>query len=306
MNTNNNSNILFRGVMPALVTPLNDDATVRCDAVEPMVRWIASQGVDGFYVLGGTGEGGVLSECERMRMAEVTADAVKKSGKQMIMHIGGADTQSAIRLAKHAAEVGADAISSVYPNFFCEYSLEEAAGYYEALIQASGLPMLGYCSKMIQAQSPLTVVERLMKLDGMIGVKYTFPNYYQLEQIKQLNGGNINVINGPDETLLCGLAMGADGGIGANYSLIPAKFAALYRLVQENDMRGAMQMQAEINRLIAVILRYPMIPAIKCVLEYMGFAVGNAAYPGTRLDADTKARLLSDLKAEGVLPELAR
>ncbi len=305
MNTNNN-NILFRGIMPALVTPLNDDATVRCDAVEPMVRWLASQSVDGFYVLGGTGEGGVLSECERMRMAEVTADAVKKCGKKLIMHTGSADSQSAIRLAKHAAEVGADAISSVYPSFFCYYSLEEATGYYDALIQASGLPMLGYCSNMIHGQSPLTVVERLMKLEGVIGVKYTFPNYYQLQQIKKLNGGNINVINGPDETLLCGLAMGADGGIGANYSLIPGKFAELYRMVQRNDLQGAMGMQAEINRLIGVILRYPMIPAIKCVLEYMGFSVGHAAYPGAHLDADTKARLLADLRKEGVLPEIVR
>ncbi len=304
MNTTNN-NILFRGIMPALVTPLNDDSTVRCDAVEPMVSWLASQGVDGFYVLGGTGEGGVLSERERIRMAEASADAIKKTGKKMILHVGGADTQSAIRLAKHAAEVGADAISSVYPNFFCEYSLEEAAGYYEFLIQASGLPMLGYCTKMIHTQSPLTVVERLMKLDGMIGVKYTFPNYYQLEQIKKLNGGNINVINGPDETLICGLAMGADGGIGSTYSLAPAKYAELYRLVQENDMKGAMQMQAEINRLITIIISYPMIPAIKSVLEYMGFPVGVAAYPGTCLDAETKARLFADLKAEGVLPKIA-
>lgn len=301
-----NNNILFRGIMPALVTPLNDDATVRCEVVEPMVSWLASQGVDGFYVLGGTGEGGVLSELERMHMAEAAADAIKKCGKKLIMHIGSADTQSAIRLAKHASKIGADAISSVYPSFFCYYDLEEAAGYYDTLTQAAGLPMLGYCSDMIQGQSPLTVVERLMKLDGVIGVKYTFQNYYQLQRIKNLNSGNINVINGPDETLLCGLAMGADGGIGANYSLIPGKFAELYRLAQRNDLQGAMVMQREINRLIGVILRYPMIPAIKCVLEYMGFPVGHAAYPAAHLDEDTKARLLADLRFEGVLPEIAR
>lgn len=303
MTTEKKKNIMFRGIFPALVTPLDENGAVRTEAVKPLVDWMLGQGVDGFYVLGGTGEGGVLPERERMRMAEAAADAVKGTGAKLILHVGAADTQSAIRLAKHAGTIGADAISSVYPNFFCSYRLEEGMDYYRALIQASGLPMLGYCSAMIREQSPLTVVERLMRLDGMIGVKYTFPDYYQMQRMKQICGGDINVINGPDESLLCGLCMGADGGIGANYNLVPDRFAALYRYVQANDLRAAVREQETINRLIAVICRFGLIPAIKCVLTYMGFPVGDAAFPSHRFSEAEKRELIGALAAEDVLPQ---
>ena len=293
-------NILFRGIMPALITPLNDDSTVRTQAVEPLVKWMISQGVDGFYVLGGTGEGGVLAEKERMAMAEAAAQAIKGTGKKLILHVGAADTHSAKRLARHAAQVGADAISSVYPNFFCRYDMDEAADYYQALVDASGLPMLGYCQALMQGANVLTFVERLMQVPGVIGVKYTFPDYYQLQRIKRLNGGNINVINGPDESLLCGLAMGADGGIGTTYNLMPGWFARLYERFRANDVQGAQELQFKINQVIDVLLFTHLIPAVRVALEEMGFDPGFAAEPAHRFTVQERKELVEALHAAGL------
>ena len=292
--------ILFRGIMPALVTPLNDDSTVRTQAVEPLIRWMISQGVDGFYVLGGTGEGAVLAEKERMRMAEASAQAIRETGKTLILHVGAADMQSAKRLARHAAEVGADAISSVYPNFFCRYDTNEAIDYYSALIDASGLPMLGYCQALMQGTDVVAFVDKLIKVQGVIGVKYTFPNYYQLQCIKRLNGGNINVINGPDESLLCGLAMGADGGIGTTYNVMAPWFVRLYERFCANDVKGAQEMQYRINRVIDVLLGTNLIPAVRVALEEMGFDVGFSAAPARRFDAVGRKGLIDALRAAGL------
>lgn len=290
------NNILFKGIMPALITPLNDDATVRAQAVEPMMRWMLSQGVDGFYILGGTGEGGVLAEKERMTMAEATAQALKGADKKLIVHVGAADAQSAVRLARHAAKIGADAISSVYPNFFCRYDVSEALDYYRALVDASGLPMLGYCQALMQGADVPAFVEKLMQIEGVIGVKYTFPNYYQMQRIKTINGGNINVINGPDESLLCGLAMGADGGIGTTYNLMPGRFVKLYERFMNGDVRGAQETQFEINRVIDVLLSTNLIPAVRVALEEMGFDPGFAAMPARRFDAQSRKSLVDALR----------
>ncbi len=289
-------NIMFKGILPALVTPLNDDSTIRVKSVEPLVKWQLSRGVDGFYVLGASGEGAVLAEAERMKMAEATADAMKGTGKKLILHVGDSNTRSAQRLAKHAREIGADAISSVYPNFFETYSVPEAMDYYRSLVDISGLPMICYCTAMLRDLDPVQFVGKLMTIDGVIGVKYTFPNYYNMQRIKLLNNGNINVINGPDETLICGLVMGADGGIGCNYNLIPEKFVALYNYFIHDDLKGACDAQEDINKLIRLILQYPLIPAIKCILDYMGFDVGYAAFPGTRLSQETQRELISALR----------
>lgn len=295
-----NNNILFKGIMPALITPLNDDATIRTQAVEPLMKWMLGKGVDGFYVLGGTGEGGVLAEKERMIMAEESARVLKGTGKKLILHVGAADTQSAIRIARHAGEIGADAISSVYPNFFCRYDVKEAINYYRALIDASGLPMLGYCQAMMQGADVVSFVDELMKVDGVIGVKYTFPNYYQMQRIKQLNGGNINVINGPDESLLCGLSMGADGGIGTTYNLMSDWFVELYQRFTANDVKGAQEMQFKINEVIAQLLGMNLIPAVRVALEAYGFDVGNSAYPARRYTAEEKKDVLETLRKAGL------
>ena len=293
-------NILFQGIFPALVTPLNDDSTVRVQSVKLLMDWQMKQGVQGFYVLGATGEGAVLAEKERVRMAEAASDAVKGTGKKLILHIGSPELASAERLAKHARVVGADAISSVYPNFFCHYSAEEALDYYKRLIDASGLPMLGYCQSLMQGADVVSFVDRFMQLDGTIGVKYTFPNYYNMHLIKQLNGGNINVINGPDETLLAGLSMGADGGIGSTYNLMAGWFVQLYNAFRANDVGAASAMQQKINRVIDVCIRYGVVPSIKLCLNEMGFEVGHAAAPGRRYTPDQKTEIITAFREAGL------
>lgn len=295
-----NDHILFRGIMPALITPLNDNGTIREKSVRPLMDWQSAQGVQGFYVLGATGEGAVLAEKERMRMAEAAADAVKGTGKKLILHIGAPELASAERLAKHAREVGADAVSSVYPNFFCHYSVEEALDYYRRLIDACGLPMLGYCQALMQGADVVSFVDRFMQLDGTIGVKYTFPNYYNMYLIKQLCSGNINVINGPDETLLAGLSMGADGGIGSTYNLMADWYVQLYSAFCANDVSAASALQQKINRVIGVCIRYGVVPSIKLCLNEMGFDVGHAAAPGRRYTEEQRKEIITAFREAGL------
>ncbi len=292
------NNVLFRGIMPALFTPLNEDSTVKASVVAPLMKGQMERGVDGFYVLGATGEGAVLAEKERVIMAEAAADALKGTGKKLILHVGAADTREAERLARHAGQIGADAISSVYPNFFRVYSLEEAKDYYRALIDASGLPMLCYCQPMIKGGA-VEFAQEIMQVEGVIGLKYTFPNYYDLFRIKQLNGGNINVINGPDESLICGLSMGADGGIGTTYNMLPDRFVKLYQAFLAGDWETARRMQASVNRLITVMLAHGY-SAFRLGMEALGFDVGPAAFPAKRYTAEEKKALIESFRQAGL------
>ena len=290
--------VLFKGIMPALFTPLNDDTTVKTSVVAPMIKWQLDRGVDGFYVLGATGEGAVIAEKERIVMAETAADALRNTGKKLILHVGAADTHEAIRLARLAGQLGADAISSVYPNFFRVYTMEEAMDYYRALIDASGLPMLCYCQPMLKS-GPVEFMEEIMKVEGVIGLKYTFPNYYDMYKIKLINNGNINVINGWDQSLICGLSMGADGGIGTTYNLIPHRFVRLYQAFLKNDWETARTIQCEINRVIDLTLKYGF-SAFKLGMEALGFDVGPAAFPAKRFSQEERTALIEEFQQAGL------
>ncbi len=67
-------------------------------------------------------------------------------------------------------------------------------------------------------------------IPNVIGAKYTLSDYYVFRKLKEINGGDINMLNGPDETLICGLMMGADGGIGATYNIMSNKYCDIYKI----------------------------------------------------------------------------
>lgn len=83
------------------------------------------------------------------------------------------------------------------------------------------------------------LMEKLIHVPHIIGAKYTMPDYYLMHRLSELNGGDINIINGPDETLLCGLIMGADGGIGTTYNLIPDYYVHIYDAYKAGDIEEA-------------------------------------------------------------------
>ena len=271
-------NKLFGGIMPAFITPIDFQSNLKEKSAEKIMQWELSKGVNGFYINGSTGEGLFLSESTRKDMAELAVSLCKGKGK-VINHIGAVDTQSALRLAKHAGQIGCDAISSLVPNYIKTYSTEQILDYYKRIQDASGLPVLVYCMGNL-GTTPYDFMSKAMKIDGIIGCKYTMFDFYSMHRITELNGGDINVINGPDEMLICGLTMGADGGIGSTYNLMADRYISLYNKFSSGDFEGARSTQFEINKVIGVILKYDCIPAIKEAFNIMGFDAGSIAYPG--------------------------
>ena len=198
-------NKIFTGILPALITPIREDGTFLRQAAEEVIDYEFRSPISGFYINGATGEGPVLSEKTRMEMAETAVEKTRGRGK-IINHIGAPDTNSAFRLAKHAAEIGCDAVSSVMPNFYFKFTTSQILDYYKRIADISGLPVVVYANGLMN-QNPVDFMREAMKIEGVIGVKYTNFDYYDLHRITELNGGDINVLNGPDEMLICGLTM---------------------------------------------------------------------------------------------------
>lgn len=290
-------NKLFSGVMPALITPFDDSGALMENAVRNIIEHELNMGVNGFYVNGATGEGLYLPEKTRMQLAEIAVDMCRGRGV-IINHVGAVDSCSAMRLAKHAGEIGCSAVSSLVPNYVSSFTTEQVLDYYKRISDASGLPVLVYCTGLLK-DDPYAFMEKAINTGNVIGLKYTMPNYYNMQRIAQLNGGDINVINGPDETLICGLTMGADGGIGSTYNLMGDWYVELYSAFRAGDFQKARDMQFRINRVITVLLRHDCIAAIKECMNMMGFDAGSVAYPGKRFSPEQRAALAADMNAAG-------
>jgi N-acetylneuraminate lyase len=259
-----------------------------------LMAWHIKEGVTGFYLTGGTGEGPVLQKETRKRIAEIAKDTAG-SRVRLIAHVGAIDLKTARELARHAGEIGLDAISSV-PPFFYHYGEKEIADYYQALSDASGLPVLMYASPLSGVSITWDMVDRLMNIPNMIGLKWTSYDYFTMHRIKSLRDGNINVINGPDECLLCGLVMGADGGIGATYNVMPKLFVEIYRSFYAGDMASAQAAQFKANKLIEILIKFGVVCSLKEVLAMLGYDCGNQVYPQKRFTDEERAGLHEALR----------
>lgn len=288
-------NVRFKGVMPAIISPLNEDGSVKEKVLRKLINWHLDAGCTGFYVCGATGEGTVMKPEARKLMAEIAVDESKGRGS-VISHIGAIDLRTAEDLAKHASDIGVDAISSV-PPFFYGYGEKEIIQYYQALSDSSSVPLLMYASPLSGVAIKTEMVEKMLSIKNLIGLKWTSYDYFEMRKIKELNGGDINVINGPDETLLCGLVMGADGGIGATYNPMPKVFVKLYESFMSGNIAAAQEAQFKVNKVIKILLKYGVLAGVKDMLEILGFDVGYCTYPMKRFTGSEQEAFREDLKA---------
>ena len=102
------------GLIAATYTPFREDGSVNLDLIPAMIDYMIESGVSGFYVCGSTGEGESMSVEERKQVAQASVSATK-GRLPVVVQVGHNSVESACELARHAAEVGADAISTLPP-----------------------------------------------------------------------------------------------------------------------------------------------------------------------------------------------
>ncbi len=290
--------IKFEGILPALVTPLREDnKTINEECAEKLIEFQLQNGADGFYVLGGSGEGPVIAAEERMKMCEVAVHTVS-GRKPVICHIAAMNMEEAVMLASHAEKTGADAIAAIPPLFFY-YDEQDLIAYYKKLADSVSIPLIIYYHPSAQKDMSAKLIAKIFEIDNVTGVKWSSTNFFELMKLKELTQGDMNIINGPDELLICGLMAGADAGIGSTYNFMLPEFAELYRLFRAGKIDQARALQFKVNKAIDLAIKHEVIPMTKLAVSLMGFDVGNATFPMKHYTDAEKALIAGELKETG-------
>ena len=286
------------GILPALVTPFKEDnKTINEESARKLIDLHLSQGANGFYILGGTGEGLVMGREEREVMCEVAVKHV--AGRvPVINHIASMNFREAIELAKHAESTGADAIAAVPPSFFY-YTEDDIYNYYKKLAESVHIPLIIYYHPAAQKDMSAKLIARIFEIDNVTGVKWSSNNFFEMMKLKEITNGEMNIINGPDELLVSGLAAGADAGIGSTYNCLLPEFVKIYNYVKAGETDKALKVQMKVNDVIGLMIRSELIPSVKLAVKFMGIDVGEGTFPMKRFTAEEAAKYESDLKALG-------
>lgn len=294
------NNILFEGIYSATFSIYDKNLNVMKNSVDQLICYNKKNGVQGFYVGGNTGECTVLPNRTRMQMLECVKD--NADDKAIIAHIGAGHFDDTMELLRHANSVGVDAISSLPPSLTSYYSPEEIIEYYKTLAKESKAPVLAYVTPVLTCDT-IWFAQKIMEIENVAGIKLTIPDYYLFEQIKHVNDGNINILNGPDECMLSGLCVGADGAIGTTYNLVPKTACAIYDNFKNGNIAEAKKYQQKLNRLIDVLLGNNL-ATWKSPLEMLGIDPGHTVFPAIMPDKKQVADIIEKLTAHGFAEEM--
>ena len=165
-------------------------------------------------------------------------------------------------LARHAEKAGASAISALPP---AGVPFPELLEHYRALASATSLPFLAYYFPAATGLAlSLDQLEQICALPGVVGVKFTDHDLYTLSLL--VRSGKV-VFNGRDKLLAAGLLMGASGGIGSLYNIVPGWFSKLYAHAQAGRWPEGLKLQERINDLVRLLLHFPFMPALKLMMK---------------------------------------
>jgi dihydrodipicolinate synthase/N-acetylneuraminate lyase len=165
---------------------------------------------------------------ERKRAAEIAVETSRSFAGTVIVQVGAADFEDSLKLTEHAADIGADAVSSLPPANLDEQQL---LAYYKAIANAARLPLLTYYMPAKTGNIALKTMLQLLNIPGIIGLKITDWNLFYMKRIL-LRYPDAIVFNGMDECLFHALFHKVSGGIGMWYNIFPQLFADIYQAIR--------------------------------------------------------------------------
>jgi dihydrodipicolinate synthase/N-acetylneuraminate lyase len=255
----------LRGTLAASVTPLRDvGAALDEDAVQPLVDYFVEAQLDGVLVLGTAGEGFLLEEAERRVVADLFLQAAERR-LHVAVQCGAQSTAETVRLATHAAEVGADAVVVIGPPYF---RLDERAQYAHFLAAATACaPLPFYVYEFVSTSGYAVEPDVLRRLrdnaPNVVGLKVSDTPWAAFEEYL-LPGFDIFV--GPEALIQQGIEGGAAGAVSALASAFPAEVADVVR-------RPTPEGAARLGELRAFVERFPRQAALKRLLGRQGMPI---------------------------------
>jgi 4-hydroxy-tetrahydrodipicolinate synthase len=232
---------MFRGSIPALVTPFRDEAFDE-GAFRDFVEWQISEGSHGLVPVGTTGESATLTAEEHYRVVEVCVEQVR--GRiPVIAGCGSNSTASAIQNMRAAEERGADAALVVLP-YYNRPSQDGLYAHFAALAEASSLPIIVYNvpGRTVTDILPETL-GRVAAIPNVVGIKDASGDLTRVSAHRRLCGADFAQLSGNDDMALAFLAMGGVGTISVTANVAPRLFADFHDAYLSGDHGKALELQ---------------------------------------------------------------
>lgn len=290
---------LFRGVLPALVTPFRN-GQVDEDAFVALVERQIAGGVHGLVPVGTTGETATLSHEEHRRVVELCVSTAR-GRVPVIAGAGSNSTAEAIELVRHAKTVGADAALVVTP-YYNRPSQEGLYAHFKAINDSVQLPVIVY---NVPARTSVdisnAVLERLAKLPNIVGIKDATSDLARASLQRLQCGEDWVMLSGNDDTALGYMAHGGHGCISVTCNVAPEQCADFYNAALAGDWAAALQAQDRLIALHKALFADASPSPTKFALAHLGLCTEETRLPIVPCSEAARQEVLAALRDAGVV-----
>lgn len=209
----------LRGIIPAIVTPMQVDGTFDRESMKRYIEWLVPQKPIALAVNVDTGEGPHLSFDERGEILRTVKEVV--NGRCLIVGgIGGPSTAMAVANAKQARDAGADALLVFPIPAYLGQPLnpEVPYRYHAAIAEAVDIPLI-----LFQLQPALggvnyttEVVHRLIEIPSVTAIKeasFDAMRHAQMRVTLDTASRRITMLTGQDNFIYESFLLGAEGAL---------------------------------------------------------------------------------------------
>jgi dihydrodipicolinate synthase/N-acetylneuraminate lyase len=293
----------LRGVMQSTVTPLKDDFSPDLPAFEKLVEFHVRTGATAIAWPHHKAESLNLTLAERKLFAEV-AVKVTAGRVPVSIHISALAVEDTLELARHAEQIGADAVLAITP-YFWHYDNETLYNYFVRVATHTSLPFIAYNSPSylegVEITGDMTrrLIERLPNFVGIKEASFDSEKFLEISRVALAMKPDFAMIAGV-EFLLPSVPLGGAGSYSSAGAICPNLCTSLFEACEKGDWPRARQLQYMLARLWDLFRdQYPS--SLKGGMVIMGRPVGPTRPPLPTATGERIAHIRTQLEDMGIL-----
>ena len=262
----------LEGVIPALILPVNKEGKINFKLLEKQTAYLISEGINGIFINGTTGEGAWLTMEEKAQVFK----SVKEINKGKVFLCAAClqpTTELVISEIKIYEKYEPDYIVAVTPYYYT-VSQDIIIEHFKKIANFSSVPLILYnIPQCTHNKIELSTILKLAKEENVVGIKDSSGDFISFtrgmyapvpESFSWIQGEDY--LDGPS------FNCGADGLVTGLGNVFIEPYIQMYKEAKKGNYQKVNEMQKKINKLYEIIqvTGGKGIPAIKAGTALLG------------------------------------
>ncbi|HPI18512.1 dihydrodipicolinate synthase family protein [Mesotoga prima] len=293
----------FVGIIPPVLSSFTSEGRVYEKGIREIIRFTLPH-VNGYYPIGTYGCGPLMSIDERKRALEIILEEV--NGKvPVVAHVGTADTQTTVELARHAKAAGAQGVGAISPYYSPHLPEDNLFAHFAALVDAvneEDFPVYVYNNPHLSQNTITPSLLKRLAAHGLRGLKdssFDLVNFYFFQDAVK-DYPDFNVIIGTEAIFVGAFDAGATGCVCGMANIYPELLAEIYKAYMNGNREESQRLQRVILKIRQITKLGPTVPIMHAILRARGIDAGYSRSPYIDIDGSLLQKVIDSLKEIGL------